>query len=49
VSLWYGTTPVDYEGYGLSVFALVGLVVLARRPLAKMASVRRPGLGQRHR
>jgi hypothetical protein len=47
VSLRYGTTPVDYEGYCLTILALGGLVVLGRRPLAKMAAVRRPGFGQR--
>jgi hypothetical protein len=47
VSLSYGTTPVDWEGYLLTIGALIGLVVLARRPLAAMASVRRAGLGLR--
>jgi hypothetical protein len=47
VSLSYGTTPVDYEGYLLTIGALIGLVVLVRRPQAGMASVRRAGLGRR--
>jgi hypothetical protein len=45
VRLWYGTTPVDYEGWALSLLALVGLVVLVRRPQARMAAVARPALG----
>jgi hypothetical protein len=48
VRLWYGTTPVDEEGWGLTVLALAGLVMLARRPQAKLAAVARPGLGKRH-
>jgi hypothetical protein len=47
VSLSYGYTPVDYEGYALTLLALVGLLFLIRRPLAPVAAVRRPGLGQR--
>ena len=47
VSLSYGNTPVDFEGYALTLLALVGLLFLVRRPLAPVAAVRRPGLGQR--
>jgi hypothetical protein len=47
VSLSYGYTPVDYEGWGLTLLALVGLVFLIRRPVAPVAAVRRPALGQR--
>ena len=47
VSLSYGYTPVDYEGYALTLLALVGLLFLVRRPLAPVAALRRPGLGQR--
>lgn len=47
VTLYYGTTPVDYEGWAMSLLALAGLVVLARRPQALMASVRRPSPGRR--
>jgi hypothetical protein len=47
VSLSYGYTPVDFEGYALTLLALVGLLFLVRRPLAPVAAVRRPGLGQR--
>jgi hypothetical protein len=47
VSLWYGNTPVDYEGWGLSILALIGLFLLIRRPVAPVAAVRRPGLGRR--
>lgn len=46
VEMWYGYTPVDYEGWGLSILALVGLVLLARRPQAPVAAVRTAGLGQ---
>jgi hypothetical protein len=47
VSLSYGYTPVDFEGYALTLLALIGLLFLVRRPLAPVAAVRRPGLGQR--
>ena len=47
VSLSYGYTPVDFEGYALTLLALVGLLFLVRRPLAPVAALRRPGLGQR--
>ncbi len=47
VSLSYGYTPVDFEGYTLTLLALVGLLFLVRRPLAPVAALRRPGLGQR--
>jgi hypothetical protein len=47
VSMSYGYTPVDYEGWGLTLLALVGLVFLIRRPVAPVAAVRRPALGQR--
>jgi hypothetical protein len=47
VTLSYGYTPVDFEGYALTLLALVGLLFLARRPLAPVAALRRPGLGQR--
>jgi hypothetical protein len=47
VRMWYGYTPVDYEGYGLSILALVGLVVLIRRPLAPVVAARRPALAER--
>ncbi len=47
VSMSYGYTPVDYEGWGLTVLALIGLVFLIRRPVAPVAAVRRPGLGRR--
>ena len=47
VSLSYGYTPVDYEGWALTLLALVGLVFLIRRPVAPVAAVRRPALGQR--
>ena len=46
VRMWYGYTPVDYEGWAMSIIALVGLVFLIRRPQARLASVRRPGLGR---
>ena len=46
VSMSYGNTPVDYEGWVLTLLALVGLVVLARRPQAPLAGVRRPALGE---
>jgi hypothetical protein len=46
VRLRYGFTPVDYEGWVLSVLALLALVYLVRRPQAKMASVARPALGR---
>jgi len=45
VRLSYANTPVDYTGWALTVLALIGLVVLARRPQAAMAAVRRSGLG----
>ncbi|MGP8207247.1 MAG: hypothetical protein ACLQVK_14540 [Acidimicrobiales bacterium] len=44
VSLSYGTTPVDYEGWGLSILGLLGLVVLVRRPVAPVRAVRRTGM-----
>jgi len=44
VSLSYGTTPVDYEGWGLTILALIGLAVLVRRPVAPVLAVRRTGL-----
>ena len=44
VSLSYGNTPVDYEGWGLSILGLIGLVVLVRRPVAPVRSVRRTGM-----
>jgi hypothetical protein len=47
VSMSYGYTPVDYEGWGLSILALVGLFLLIRRPVAPVIAVRRPGLGRR--
>ena len=47
VSLSYGYTPVDYEGWALTLLALVGLVLLIRHPLAPVIAVRRPGLGRR--
>jgi hypothetical protein len=47
VSLWYGYTPVDYEGWGLSLLALIGLFLLIRHPVAPVVAVRRPGLGRR--
>ena len=45
VSLSYGYTPVDYEGWGLTLLALVGLFFLIRRPVAPVVAVRRPALG----
>ena len=45
VRMWYGYTPVDYEGWGLTLLAIAGLVLLARRPQARLASVGRSGLG----
>ncbi len=47
VSLSYGYTPVDYEGWALTLLALLGLVLLIRHPLASVIAVRRPGLGRR--
>ena len=47
VSMWYGYTPVDYEGWGLSLLALVGLFFLIRHPVAPVVAVRRPALGRR--
>ena len=47
VSLSYGYTPVDYEGWGLSLLALVGLFFLIRRPVAPVVAVRRLALGRR--
>ncbi len=47
VTLYYGTTPVDYEGWAISLLALGGLVLLVLRPQVLMAAVRRPGLGGR--
>ena len=47
VSLSYGYTPVDYEGWALTLLALLGLVLLIRHPLAPVIAVRRPGLGRR--
>ena len=47
VSLSYGYTPVDYEGWGLTLLALVGLFFLIRHPVAPVVAVRRPGLGRR--
>jgi hypothetical protein len=44
VSLSYGTTPVDYEGWGLSILGLIALVVLVRRPVAPVRAVRRTGM-----
>jgi hypothetical protein len=44
VSLSYGTTPVDYEGWGLSILGLIGLVGLVRRPVAPVRAVRRTGM-----
>ncbi len=44
VSLSYGNTPVDYEGWGLSILGLIGLVALVRRPVAPVRSVRRTGM-----
>jgi hypothetical protein len=46
VQLYYGTTPVDYEGWVLTLLALAGLVLLIRRPQAAMAQVGRPRLGR---
>ncbi len=46
VKLWYGFTPVDYEGWAMSILALGGLVLLCRRRPARLAALRRPGLGQ---
>jgi hypothetical protein len=43
VSLSYGDTPVDYEGWGLSILGLIGLVVLVRRPVAPVLAARRTG------
>jgi hypothetical protein len=47
VKLWYGFTPVDYEGWAFSILALGGLVWLARRRPARLAALGRPGLGER--
>jgi hypothetical protein len=47
VSMWYGYTPVDYEGWGLTLLALVGLFFLIRHPVVPVAAVRRPRLGRR--
>lgn len=47
VRLWYGYTAVDYTGYVLSFLALIGLVVLVRRPLAPVVAVRRPAMARR--
>ena len=47
VTLYYGTTPVDYEGWAISLLALGGLIWLVLRPQVLMAAVRRPGLGGR--
>jgi hypothetical protein len=47
VRMWYGQTPVNYEGWILTLIALAGLVFLIRRPQAQLASVRRPGLGEK--
>jgi hypothetical protein len=44
VSLSYGTTPVDYEGWALTLLALIGLAVLVRRPVAPVLAVRRTGM-----
>jgi hypothetical protein len=44
VSLSYGTTPVDYAGWALTILGLIGLVVLVRRPVAPVRSVRRTGM-----
>lgn len=46
VRMWYGYTPVDYEGWILTILALVGLFFLARRPQARLAAISRPGLGR---
>jgi hypothetical protein len=47
VSMWYGYTPIDYEGWGLSLLALVGLFFLIRHPVAPVVAVRRSALGRR--
>jgi hypothetical protein len=47
VSMSYGYTPVDYEGWGLTLLALVGLFFLIRHPVAPVVAVRRRGLGRR--
>jgi hypothetical protein len=45
VKMWYGYTPVDYAGLVLSLLALAGLVVLVRRPQAKVGATLRTSLG----
>ncbi|HET9060406.1 MAG TPA: hypothetical protein VFN61_10835 [Acidimicrobiales bacterium] len=47
VTLYYGTTAVDYEGWLLSLIGIASVVVLSRLPAAKMAAQRRPALGRR--
>jgi phosphomannomutase len=47
VVLYYGTTPVDYEGWGLTLLGLLGLAWLIRSPRAKVAAVRWVGPGGR--
>jgi hypothetical protein len=39
VHMWYGETPVDYSGWALTILALVGLVVLVRRPQAAVGAL----------
>jgi hypothetical protein len=46
VQMWYGYTPVDYTAYVLTILALVGLIVLIRRPRVLIAAAERAGLGQ---
>ncbi len=46
VHMWYGFTPVDYEGWGLSFLGLVGLAMLVRRPRAALAVSSLEGLGR---
>ncbi|MGC8626973.1 MAG: phosphomannomutase/phosphoglucomutase [Acidimicrobiales bacterium] len=46
VHMWYGFTPVDYEGWGLSIVGLAGLVLLVRRPRATLAVSRLVSLGE---
>ncbi|MGH9182713.1 MAG: hypothetical protein ACRDZ9_02675, partial [Acidimicrobiales bacterium] len=40
VELSYGTTPVDWLGWAVTVLGLVGLVILARRPALALAEGR---------
>ena len=46
VHMWYGYTPVDYEGWALTILGLAGLVLLIRRPRAVMAGALLGSLGR---